>query len=173
MPLNPNSSELINRRGDRKIFIETGTADGDGIQFALGAGFETIYSIELNPVLFEKCKERFKNNSNVNLICGSSEIELPKILEKVDESFVLWLDAHWSGGEYIGELMDVYLPKELNAIKKYSEKFNDSAIMIDDMNHYMSNKNFCGEIEKLVNEIKKTGSIEYIDSYYSTHLVKL
>jgi hypothetical protein len=173
MPLNPNASELIERKGNRKIFIETGTAYGDGVQSALDAGFDEVYSVELNPNLFKKCKERFKNNSNVNLICGSSEEELPQILESISDPFVLWLDAHWSGGEYIGELMDVYLPKELNAIKKYSEKFNDSVIMVDDMNHYMGNKNFCEEVEKLINEIKKTGSIEYIESYYSTHLVKL
>lgn len=173
MPLNPDASELIARKGDRKIFIETGTADGDGVATALSAGFDEIYSIELNPVLFEKCKERFKDNKNVYLICGSSEEELPQILENINNPFVLWLDAHWSGGDYIGEMMDVYLPKELSSIKKYSEKFNDSAIMIDDMNHYMRDKNFCTEIEKLINNIKKTGSIEYIESYFSTHLVKL
>jgi hypothetical protein len=173
MPLNPNASELIARRGDRKIFIETGTADGDGVECALNAGFDEIYSIELNPNLFEKCKERFKDKKNIHLICGSSEEELPQILESINDPFVLWLDAHWSGGDYIGELMNVYLPKEINAIKKYSEKFNDSVIMIDDMNHYMGDKNFCAEIEKLINDIKKTGSIEYIESYFSTHLVKL
>jgi hypothetical protein len=172
MPLNPNASELIGRKKDRKIFIETGTADGDGVECALKSGFETIYSIELNPVLFENCKNRFKDNENVNLICGSSEIELPKILEKIDEPFILWLDAHWSGGDYIGELMDVYLPKELNSIIEYSEKFYDSVLMIDDMNHYINNKEFCLNIEQLVNTIKKNGEIEYIDSYFATHLVK-
>ena len=172
MPLNPNASELIDRKKNTKIFIETGTADGDGVECALKSGFETIYSIELNPVLFENCKNRFKDNKNVNLICGSSEIELPKILEKVDEPFLLWLDAHWSGGDYIGELMNVYLPKELNSIKNYSEKFNESIIMIDDMNHYMGDIGFCEDIERIVNELKTTGTLEYIESYYSTHLVK-
>lgn len=172
MPLNPNASELIEHKKDRKVFIETGSADGDGIECALKSGFEKIYSIELNPILFEKCKEKFKNNKNVHLFCGSSEIELPKILELIDEPFVLWLDAHWSGGDYIGELMDVYLPKELNSIKQYSKKFDDSVIMIDDMNHYMHNTEFCKLIESLVNDIKKTGKMEYFKSLYATHLVK-
>ena len=44
--------------------------------------------------------------------------------------------------------------------------------MIDDMNHYMGNKRFCEEIERMVNELKTTGTLEYIESYYSTHLVK-
>lgn len=172
MPLNPNASELISRKGDRSIFIETGTADGDGVECALKAGFDLIYSIELNPFLFEECKKRFKKNKNVHLICGSSEVELPKILENVNKPFVLWLDAHWSGGNYIGELMDVYLPKELRSILNYSDKFNDSVIMIDDMNHYIHNKEFCNLIESLVNQIKTNGTLGYCDSYYATHLVK-
>lgn len=172
MPLNPNASELIEHRKHRKIFIETGSADGDGIECALKSGFEKIYSIELNPILFENCRNRFKNNENVYLFCGSSEIELPKILETINEPFVLWLDAHWSGGNYIGELMDVYLPKELNSIKHYSNKFDDSVIMIDDMNHYMNNLNFCKIIENLVDDIKKTGTIKYCESLYATHLIK-
>lgn len=172
MPLNPNASELIERKKDRKVFIETGSADGDGIECALKSGFKEIYSVELNPVLFENCKKRFEKNKNVHLFCGSSEIELPKILELVNESFVLWLDAHWSGGNYIGEMMDVYLPKELNAIKPYSNKFDDSVIMIDDMNHYMNNSKFCKLIENLVDDIKKTGKIKYCKSLYATHLVK-
>lgn len=173
MPLNPNASELIMRKGNRKIFIETGTAEGDGIECALKAGFEEIYSIELNPNLFEKCKKKFKDEKNVHLICGSSEKELPKLLENINDPFVLWLDAHYSGGDYITEVMFVYLPKEIDSIKKYSEKFNDSVIMIDDMNYFMKDKNFCTKIEKLINEVKTTGSIQYIDSYSATHLVKM
>ena len=172
MPLNPNASELIERKKDKKIFIETGSADGEGIECAIKAGFEKIYSIELNPLLFENCKKRFYNHKNIHLICGSSEIELPKVLDTINDSFILWLDAHWSGGNYIGEMMDVYLPKELNAIKNYSQKFDDSVIMIDDMNHYLNNVNFCKNIEDLINTIKKTGSIKYHESLHATHLIK-
>lgn len=172
MPLNPDASELISRRGDRKIFIETGTADGDGIECALKAGFSEIYSIELNPDLFEKAKNKFSKYDNVHLICGSSDNELPKVLDSIDNSFVLWLDAHWSGGQYIGELMNVYLPKELNSILKYSNKFENSVIIIDDMNHYIEDTSFCLKIEELVNSIKVNGKLEYFKSLYATHLVK-
>lgn len=172
MPLNPDASELIERKKNIKIFIETGTADGDGIECALKAGFEKIYSIELNPNLFKRCKERFKVNKNVHLILGSSEKELPKILENINEPFLLWLDAHWAGGEYIGELMDVYLPKELKSIEKYSKKFDSSVIMIDDMNYYIDDKDFCLMIKNLVNCVKTNGSIEYVNSLFTTHLIK-
>lgn len=173
MPLNPDENLLNEYVKNRKIkvFIETGTADGDGVQCALDAGFEKIYSIELNSSLFEKCKKRFENNENVNLICGSSEIELPKILENIDESFVLWLDAHFSGGDYIGELMDIYLPKEITSIIKFSKKFENSVVMIDDMNHFKNNNGFYNQIENLINQLKGTGEIRYYDYLCPTHLV--
>ncbi|MEN6553995.1 MAG: hypothetical protein ABFC34_14035 [Methanobacterium sp.] len=178
MPLFKDGTDLISRKGDRKVFIETGTADGDGVDIAIKVGFEKIYSIELNPELHKKCVEKFnteeyKNyNCEINLICGNSEIELPKILENIDEPFILWLDAHWSGGPYIGENMEFYLPKELKSILKYSNKFDDSVIIIDDMNHYLNNKQFCSTVEGLVHQIKTTGELKYSPSYASTHLVK-
>lgn len=178
MPLFENGIDLLSRKDNIEVFIETGTADGNGVDIAIKSGFKKIYSIELNPKLHEKCVEKFNDEKyqeydcEVNLICGSSEIELPKILETIEEPFILWLDAHWSGGPYIGEMMDLYLPKELESIVKYSKKFDDSVIMIDDMNHYMNNKQFCFMVEKLVNQIKTTGKIEYSPSFASTHLVK-
>jgi hypothetical protein len=161
MPLDINGNDLKKYKADHKIFIETGSAYGDGIQSALNAGFETIISIELNPLLYEKCKNRFKNNLNVQLFCGSSEIILPQILEKINEPFLLWLDAHWSGGEYIGEMMHNYLPKELTSIISFSHKFKDSLILIDDLNFYIDNKMFCDKIETLLKQIKPDGNINY------------
>jgi hypothetical protein len=154
MPLDKQGLDLQKYKKNIKIFIETGSADGDGIDSALNAGFEKIISIELNPILYEKCKNRFKNNSNVELFCGSSEVLLPTILSKINEPFLLWLDAHFSGGEYIGELMNHYLPKEMSCILPYSVKFNNSVIMIDDMNFFKNDLNFCATIENLLKKNK-------------------
>lgn len=164
MPLDRNGNDLKKYKTEQKLFIETGSADGDGIQSALNAGFEKIISIELNPILHEKCKNRFKDNLNVELLCGSSEILLPKILENVDESFILWLDAHWSGGHYVGEMMHNYLPKEMASIISYKNKFINSAVLIDDMNFYKHDNNFCVTIENLLKQIKPNCKIEYYTS---------
>jgi hypothetical protein len=164
MPLDKNGIDLKKYKTEHKIFIETGSADGDGIQSALNAGFEQIISIELNPSLHEKCKDRFKNHLNVKLLCGSSEILLPQVLNNLNESFILWLDAHWSGGEYIGEMMHNYLPKELNSITNLVNKFKDSPILIDDMNFYINDKSFCNNIENLLKQIKPDGNIKYEES---------
>jgi hypothetical protein len=173
MPLNTTSGNNILKkyRQNRNIFIETGTADGDGIQFALDAGFKEIYSIELSENLHNKALDRFKDYNNVHLILGSSEIELPKLLSQMSSSFVLWLDAHWSGGVYIGELMNVYLPKELNSILNFSSKFDKSLVLVDDMNHYIQDTNFVKTIEDLVIKLNPNYKITYVELAHSTILV--
>ena len=44
-----------------KIFIETGTFSGEGIQCALDAGFEKIYSCDINSEYVERAKEKYKD----------------------------------------------------------------------------------------------------------------
>jgi len=161
MPLDNLGNDLKKYKKDISIFIETGTADGNGLQSALNADFKKLYSIELSPSLYENCKNRFANNKNVSLICGSSSNELPKILKKIKNPFLLWLDAHTSGGQYIGELMHNYLPIELNSIIPYKSMFKNSVIMIDDMGYYLHDKEFCSLIENLVLKIKPNGILEY------------
>ena len=169
-----DGNDVSKYKKDLSVFIETGTANGDGVQVALNLGFEKIYSIELSESLYSNCKSRFADKDNVHLICGSSEVELPKLLETIDEPFLLWLDAHTSGGPYIGEFMDLYLPKEISSIIKFSDKFKNSVIMIDDMNYFKdadikldSGKTtfeWCLEIESLVKKLKSNGKIEYHQS---------
>lgn len=161
MPLDNQGNDLKKYKKNISIFIETGTANGDGIQSALNAEFEEFYSVELSSYLYENCKTRFLNNENITLILGSSEEELPKILKNIQKPFLLWLDAHTSGGPYIGELMHDYLPRELNSILKFKNKFENSVIMIDDMGYYLHDKQFCSTIEDLVSKIKSNGTIEY------------
>lgn len=171
MSFDSDGNDLLKYKKNISVFVETGTARGDGVQVALNVGFDEIYSIELNEVLYEDCKSKFHNNKNVTLFCGSSEVELPKLLEQIDKPFLLWLDAHHSGGPLIGEFMDIYLPKELDSIMKYSDKFVDSVIMIDDMNYFKdadvkldngkTTFEWCDEIEKLVKKLKPNASIHY------------
>lgn len=177
MPLDSEGTFLNKFNNNNiKVFIETGTFIGDGIQSAINAGFEKIYSVELSENLFDVSKTRFLDTTNskvtnlelknnINLFLGSSEVELPKIISQISEPFLLWLDAHASGGETVGEHMHTYLIKELTSILEYSEKFEDSVIMIDDMIYYIENPDyapgFVSEVESLVKQIKPNGEIEY------------
>ena len=76
-----------------KTLIETGTYEGEMID-ALKNKFKYIFSIELNKELAEKAKKKFKGFKEIKIIQGDSGKELPKILEKIDEPCIFWLDAH-------------------------------------------------------------------------------
>ena len=41
-------------------FVETGTLYGDGVKYAMKQGFKEIHSIEIEPTLYKKAKEKFK-----------------------------------------------------------------------------------------------------------------
>jgi hypothetical protein len=114
-----------------RIFIETGSYQGDGIQMALDAGYEKVYSIELAEALFLQCSERFQDNLNVRVIFGDSANELPKLLKDIDEPVTFWLDGHWSWGETARGETDSPLIKELEAIREHHIKTH--TIMIDDL----------------------------------------
>jgi len=76
-----------------KVFIETGTFKGDMIGM-VGSHFDMVYSIELDNGLYKKARERFFEKENVKLFVGDSAVELKKILVKLNEPALFWLDAH-------------------------------------------------------------------------------
>ena len=112
------------------VFIETGTYIGDGVKEALKAGFSEIYSIEIDEKRFLKCKEMFKENSNVTIILGDSGKVLPSLLKNINKKITFWIDAHYcADGAFIGEKW-CPMKEELDAIKDHHIK--DNTILIDD-----------------------------------------
>ena len=81
-----------------KILVETGTYSGDMIE-AMKGHFAHIYSIELEKVLCDRARERFKKESHIELIHGDSGRELGKVINKLNHPALFWLDGHYSGGE--------------------------------------------------------------------------
>ena len=74
-------------------FVETGTWQGDGIQVALDLGFDIVYSCDIDLPNIEKANIRFLNK-NVNLTHSSSAQFLKKIIPKLNDPSLIWLDAH-------------------------------------------------------------------------------
>ena len=131
MPIKFDLSKYNNNR----VFIETGTFMGDGVQTALDSGYKVVLSIELDKKRYEQCKKRFINNKNVRIIHGNSGEELPKLLKKVKEPCTFWLDAHYCG-EPLSKgvaIADKWCPmeEELEAINQHEIKTH--TILIDDM----------------------------------------
>ncbi|MGE5438078.1 MAG: hypothetical protein ACM3O3_12770 [Syntrophothermus sp.] len=117
---------------ENKVFIETGSYKGDGIEKALEAGFDKIISIEITPEYYELCVEKFKDNENVKIYLGDSVKLLSDILNDINEPVVLWLDAHYTEPTTLyGDKMCPVLD-EINIIKEHAKKYND-IILIDDM----------------------------------------
>lgn len=114
-----------------KIFIESGTYIGDGIQDALDSGFKNCFSIEITELFYNISSDRFKNNYNVSIYHNSSVNILGEILKSINEPVTFWLDGHYSCGptgfdpSYICPLI-----RELEIISEHYIK--NHIIMVDD-----------------------------------------
>lgn len=80
-----------------KVMVETGTYLGDMVE-AMRPDFDQIYSIELSHDLYEKAKMRFKGVKKVELIQGDSGVELGKLMSRINQATLFWLDGHYSAG---------------------------------------------------------------------------
>jgi len=166
----------LSRFNNNRVFIETGTYLGDGVQRALDSGYKAVISIELDKKRYENAKKRFSNNKNVRIIHGNSGTALPKLLKKVKEPCTFWLDAHYCGEPLSQgiEIADKWCPmnEELEAINNHHIKTH--TILIDDMrcielNHIDKKTNkpvgFPGKVNllKKINNINPNYKIEYLD----------
>jgi len=141
-----------------RTLIETGSAKGDGIQYALNAGFQMVFSIEIDPAYYEHCVKRFQGNGRVILMQGDSKEILPEILAKTNEPVTILLDAHVTGpnqkhGEKLCPVID-----ELKAIIDHSKSDQGKnlrhIIVIDDINWLDGKQEWYGNIS--VKDIKNT-----------------
>lgn len=116
-----------------RIFIETGSYMGDGIQAALNSGFQEIYSIEITEKYYKHCSNRFRNNGRVHTIFGDTLIWLPEIIKNINEPITFWLDGHWDIGatDETRGIQDFPICKELEIIANHPIK--NHIILIDDI----------------------------------------
>ena len=84
---------LLSIKGNRKIFIETGTAVGETSHWASN-NFEQIITVEYMDDLYRSCIEKFWNINNIKLIHGDSSKWIDLIVHNVTEDAVWFLDAH-------------------------------------------------------------------------------
>ena len=89
----------IKNKYDSKVFVETGTMFGDGVEYALGFGFDKIISIEIEPAIHETASNNYENNNKVEIILGDSSKVLPECLSAINGNAIFWLDAHFPGAD--------------------------------------------------------------------------
>ncbi len=92
-----------------KHFVETGTAQGDGLALAAQVkAFASLHSIEIVPELVVAANARFGKDERITIWRGDSREMLDRILDVLPaDPALFWLDAHFpgahSGAEYDAE----------------------------------------------------------------------
>jgi hypothetical protein len=148
-----------------RVFVETGSYLGDGIQAALDAGFDRVISIELSDKYFSLCKTRFAEDARVTLVQGDSAMILGDVIGSIDEPITFWLDGHWSAGDTAKGVHPIPLLQELHAISRHAVKTH--TILIDDMRCWKQFNPMHGFDEQdVVSTLRRIGShtLEFIDS---------
>lgn len=110
---------------DFRIFFESGTNEGDSVQTALEAGFQQIYSIEIEIDIAARAIHRFREFPQVTIIRSSSVEALKLLLPDLYEPIFFFLDGHPDCTNSITPLLD-----EIGLIG--SHPFKDT-ILADDM----------------------------------------
>jgi len=139
----PISAETLKQFAYYKTFIETGCGNGGGIDAALAAGFEEVYSIELYKDKYLPVRTRFANDLRVSLLLGNSTSILTGLLPALSSTpCVFWLDAHYDfavrgKGNNLEDVQPIL--GELEAIQKHS-RINTHTILIDDRPDFVNPK---------------------------------
>lgn len=115
------------------VFVETGTYDGRGVQFALMCGFKEIHSIEIDPQRYKDCAVMYMPFMDVHIYHGDTLELLGPLLSRITKRAVIWLDAHpiGSGDSCPRGLAEWPLMGELAIIKQMS-LLKDHTLLIDD-----------------------------------------
>ena len=132
--------EII-KKANTKVFVETGTLYGDSVDHALKFGFDLIISIEINESLAEKAKQKYANESRVQIIQGDSAEIISDLSWDLKEPVLWWLDAHFPGADAglapydSGLELEKRLPlnKELDILSHYKRLGYKDVIICDDL----------------------------------------
>jgi hypothetical protein len=115
-------------------FIETGTFRGATAQWA-SRHFAQVHSIERAESLYLKARERLGGIGNLTLHLGDTRDILPGLIGALDAPALLWLDAHWSGGETSGVDDECPLINELEIADRATPAV---AVLVDDARYFLA-----------------------------------
>lgn len=131
------------------VLIETGTYKGDMV-YSQKRSFKKIISIELGMELYENAKKRFEKDNSITIYQGDSGDILPKILKRIHEPAIFWLDGHYSGGITARGNKICPIFEEIDAI--FGGKNYNHILLIDDARDFNGFGDY-PTVEKLTNYI--------------------
>ncbi len=122
-------------------FIETGTYLADTALWAV-QHFERVISIEADRELCDAARKRLASYANVNVLLGRSQDVLAALVPKLSRPALIWLDAHWCGGDVAvaGEHQECPLLEEIThwpsagaVIEQLRAKYDGYICVADDV----------------------------------------
>jgi hypothetical protein len=128
--------KLFSKFKTGNVFIETGSYIGDGVQAALWAGFDKIYTVELSKKHYDFTVNRFVGNEKIKCVFGDSVVELNALSkEHKDDGPLFWLDAHATGDGHTTRNRSLMenLEMELDVISSAISQGHALSILIDDV----------------------------------------
>ena len=148
-------AELLMRTAKKygyKTFVETGTYLGSTSKY-LSNTFNKILTVELDKNLYLKSKKNLKNFNNIFCHNDDSKSFLEKIIPKIEEKTIFFLDAHYSGPGTSDLKGITPCINELIEISK--SKIKNHVIIIDDISDFSmsENKQKLSEIISIIENI--------------------
>lgn len=122
-----------------KTFVETGTYMGSMVN-ATKFIFDKIFTIELDKSLYIRAKKKFANLEHISVFLGDSAEVLPKVLKKIGEPSISWLDAHYSSGITAKGKVETPIIAEIQSILDH--KIKKHIILIDDASLFIGKNNY-------------------------------
>ena len=163
--MNTHYIEMIERLGldhaSTPVLVETGTHRGAGAE-AWATIFNKVHTIELSHTLYSYCKNTY-DFSNVNFIHGASTDVLGQLVQSIEDKYVLFLDAHGSGGdttfdERVGRFGSPVL-EEIECVKVNPPEY----ILVDDLSDFDSIESY-PTVQEIIEKVSELG--EYSASKY-------
>ena len=132
MPIPTHLLKNLRTKYHLNVYFETGLSKGKGVDSALEAKFNKIYSIDVCTRWIKEGLQKY-DSSHVNLIHGDSQ-DLFDYIKDINEPILFFLDAHNDHSNLDGENSSINCPlhEELNAIKNHC--LNNHIIVVDDLN---------------------------------------
>lgn len=130
-PLIKNSCLLRNGIANA-VWIETGTYLGSTTCF-LARRASMVYSIEPALTLFANAREYFAQFKNVEIINGTSEEVLPRLLPAISGDVSFWLDGYYSHGITFKGSNTTPIAEEPQCIGEHLSHFQSVVVLVDDI----------------------------------------
>ena len=135
-PVNQKAFLIFERYAkDANIFVETGCHIGNTCVKAAVAGYDKIYSCDVNELFVDTATAKMKNYDADCQITHENSVDFfRRVLPTLTEKVTFWLDAHDTFGH--GHVFPTY--EELSLINDLCE-IRDNIIIIDDIQLFFEN----------------------------------